>query len=59
MISLYAYAAIRSYFRTGIITALLFGLYSLLYSLLKLEDYALLAGTALLLFILAVLMYLT
>jgi len=43
MISLYAYAAIRSYSRTGIITALLFGLYSLLYSLLKLEDYALLA----------------
>lgn len=59
MISLYAYAAIRSYARTAIITALLFGLYSLLYSLLKLEDYALLAGTALLLFILAVMMYLT
>jgi len=59
MISLYAYTAIRSYGRTAIITALLFGLYSLLYSLLKLEDYALLAGTALLLFILAVMMYLT
>lgn len=59
MISLYAYAAIRSFGRTAIITTLLFGLYSLLYSLLKLEDYALLAGTALLLFILAVLMYLT
>ncbi len=59
MISLYAYAAIRSYGRTAIITALLFGLYSLLYSLLKLEDYALLAGTGLLLFILGVMMYLT
>ena len=59
MISLYAYAAIRSFGKTFIITALLFGLYTLLYSLLKLEDYALLAGTALLLFILAVMMYLT
>ena len=59
MISLYAYAAIRSLARTGIITALLFGLYTLLYSLLRLEDYALLAGTVLLLVILAVMMYLT
>lgn len=59
MISLYAYAAIRKLRRTSIITILLFGLYSLLYSLLKLEDYALLAGTGLLLFILAVMMYLT
>jgi inner membrane protein len=59
MISLYAYAAIRSYSRTLLISALLVGLYSMLYSLLKLEDYALLAGTALLLVILGVLMYLT
>lgn len=59
MISMYAYAAIRSLGRTAIIMMLLFGLYSLLYSLLKLEDYALMAGTGLLLFILAVLMYLT
>ena len=59
MISLYAYAAIRSLSRTTIISLLLLGLYSLLYSLLKLEDYALMAGTGLLLFILAVLMYLT
>ena len=59
MISLYAHAAIRSYSRTLLISALLVGLYSMLYSLLKLEDYALLAGTALLLVILGVLMYLT
>jgi inner membrane protein len=59
MISLYAYAAIRSFGRTSIITVLLAGLYSLLYSMLNLEDYALLAGTALLLAILAVMMYLT
>lgn len=59
MISLYAYAAIRNIGRTGIITVLLVGLYSMLYSLLNLEDYALLAGTALLLIILGVMMYLT
>ncbi|GAA0400930.1 cell envelope integrity protein CreD [Cocleimonas flava] len=59
MISLYAYAAIRNIKRCIIITVLLAGLYTLLYSLLKLEDYALLAGTVLLLVILAVLMVLT
>jgi len=59
MISLYAFAAIRNLFRTGVISILLIGLYSMLYSLLKLEDYALLAGTLLLLLILAVMMYLT
>lgn len=59
MVSLYAFAAIRKISRMMIITFLLSGLYSLLYALLKLEDYALLAGTVLLLGILAVLMYLT
>lgn len=59
MISLYAFAAIRNYKRTAIISLLLTGLYSMLYSLLKLEDYALLAGTILLLLILAVMMYVT
>jgi len=59
MISLYAFAAIRSFGRTFIITVLLAGLYSLLYSMLNLEDYALLAGTTLLLVVLAVMMYLT
>jgi inner membrane protein len=59
MISLYALAAIKSIARTGIVAILLVGLYSMLYSLLKLEDYALLAGTVLLLVILAVMMFLT
>lgn len=59
MITLYAFAAIRHVGRTGIISLLLIGLYTMLYSLLKLEDYALLAGTVLLLLILAVMMYLT
>lgn len=59
MISLYAYAAIRNFGKTLIITVLLIGLYSMLYSMLNLEDYALLAGTVLLLVILAVMMFLT
>jgi len=59
MISLYAFAAIRSLGKTTLISALLVGLYTMLYSMLNLEDYALLAGTALLLVILAVMMYLT
>ncbi|MCK5810101.1 MAG: cell envelope integrity protein CreD [Cocleimonas sp.] len=59
MITLYAFAAIRSIGATALIALLLIGLYSILYSLLNLEDYALLVGTILLLSILAVMMYLT
>lgn len=59
MISLYVQAALKSVGRTSIITLLLIGLYSLLYSMLRLEDYALLAGVGLLLVVLAVMMYLT
>ena len=59
MISLYAYSAIKSISRAGLVFLLLAGLYSILYSLLKLEDYALLVGTILLLVILGVLMYFT
>lgn len=59
MISLYAYSAVRSVSRAGLVFALLSGLYLILYSLLKLEDYALLVGTVLLLLILAVVMYFT
>lgn len=59
MISLYAYAALRSIGRTGLIATLLSGLYFMLYSLLKLEDHALLGGTVLLLVVLAVMMFLT
>jgi len=59
MISLYAYSAVRSFSRAGLVFLLLSGLYTILYSLLKLEDYALLVGTVLLLVILAVVMYFT
>jgi inner membrane protein len=59
MISLYAYSAVKNISRAGLVFLLLGGLYSILYSLLKLEDYALLVGTVLLLVILAVLMYFT
>lgn len=59
MISLYVHAAIRNIRRTALIALLLSGLYSILYSLLKLEDYALLLGTILLLVILSIMMYLT
>lgn len=59
MISLYAYAAIRSVTKISIIAILLSGLYFILYSLLKLEDHALMGGTVLLLVILAVMMYMT
>jgi inner membrane protein len=59
MISLYAYSAVRSASRALLVFVLLGGLYTILYSLLKLEDYALLVGTLLLLVILAVVMYFT
>jgi len=59
MISAYAYSAVRSVSRAGLVFLLLSGLYAILYSLLKLEDYALLVGTVLLLVILAVVMYFT
>jgi inner membrane protein len=59
MITLYAFAAIRNIRRTVLIALLLTGLYSILYLLLNLQDYALLAGTILLLAILAIIMYFT
>ena len=59
MISAYVQSALKSIKRTSIITLLLTGLYALLYALLRLEDYALLAGVALLLIVLGVMMYLT
>jgi len=59
MISLYVLSAIRSLARTSIIALLLIGLYGLLYTMLRLEDYALLAGSGMLLIVLAVMMYLT
>ena len=59
MITLYTGAAIRSWARAGVILVLLTTLYTLLFSLLHLEDYALLMGTVLLMVVIAVLMYLT
>ncbi len=59
MISLYAYAAIRKIGRALLISMMLSGLYASLYTLLQLEDLALVSGTVLLLVILAVMMFLT
>lgn len=59
MITCYTAAALRSAARTAIIFVLLVALYTLLYSLLQLEDYALLMGTGLLLAVVMVLMYVT
>lgn len=59
MIGLYTLAALRDAKRAGLIVLLLVGLYTLLYSILHLEDYALLMGTGLLLLVIAVLMYVT
>ncbi len=59
MITCYTAAALRSAVRTAMIFVLLVGLYTLLYSLLQLEDYALLMGTGLLLAVVIVLMYVT
>ena len=59
MITLYTRAALSSWSRAGIILVSLTTLYTLLYSLLHMEDYALLLGTALLLVVVAVLMVLT
>ncbi len=59
MVSLYVFAAIRSIGSTAIIGLLLSGLYYMLYTMLKLEEHALLSGTVLLLVVLAVMMYLT
>ena len=59
MVSSYTAAALKSWSRTGVIFVLLAVLYTVLYSLLQLEDYALLMGTMLLLLVLMVLMYVT
>jgi inner membrane protein len=59
LITLYTGSALKNWTKAGIIFVLLSALYSVLYSLLQLEDYALLMGTILLLFVLIVLMYVT
>jgi len=59
LITMYTFAALKSWSRSGVIFVLLGALYAVLYSLLQLEDYALLMGTMLLLSVLIVLMYVT
>jgi len=59
LITAYTAAALKSTSRAGMIFVLLSALYLVLYSLLQLEDYALLMGTMLLLSVLIVLMYVT
>jgi len=58
-ISIYTWFSNKSAKQFGSILLLLTALYAIIYSLLQLEDYALLMGTGLLLFILFVLMWIT
>lgn len=59
LITLYTAAVLRNWSKSAMILVLLAALYTVLYSLLQLEDYALLMGTMLLLSVLIVLMYVT
>ncbi|MCH1920163.1 cell envelope integrity protein CreD [Shewanella sp. A3A] len=58
-IPLYVGSASRSKRQGGVMLLMLVALYAVLYSILQLEDYALLMGTGLLVVILLILMYLT
>ncbi len=59
MISCYTWLVLRSVARAALVMTLLLALYAVLYSLLQLEDYALLMGTALLVFGIMILMFVT
>lgn len=59
MVTLYAWAALRRLVRAVVVGLALAALYGVLYTLLQMEDFALLAGTALLVLVLAVLMLAT
>ena len=59
LIVLYSAAILRSRGRAGVIAALLAGVYGMLYLVLRLEDFALLAGTATLFAALAAVMFFT
>jgi inner membrane protein len=59
MNSLYMTAAFRSAAQGGILAVLLAALYAILYAILQIEEYALLVGTALVVAVVAVLMFLT
>ncbi len=59
IITLYTFAVMKSWLRALTICAMLAGLYGLLYFILQMEDYALLAGSAVMLFIVIILMITT
>ena len=59
MISCYVWVALRSLTRAVVVFVLLAALYAILYSLLQFEDFALLLGTGLLVFVVMVLMFVT
>lgn len=59
IIALYIKAALQDIKKGVLMFAILSAMYGLLYSLLQLEDYALMTGTVVLLFVIMVLMYLT
>ncbi|MEE9303831.1 MAG: cell envelope integrity protein CreD [Thiotrichaceae bacterium] len=59
LITLYSMAILKKKLRAMWIGVLLIGLYAVLYTLLHLEDYALLAGSALLLVVISTLMFVT
>lgn len=59
MNGLYVASALHSKAKGGIIIALLISLYGVLYALLKIEDYALLVGTTMVVIVISVLMFLT
>lgn len=59
MISLYTWAVLRSFWKALVLLLVLGGLYYVLYHILKLEDYALLAGTGLVALALLMMMFVT
>ena len=59
LIVLYSAAILQGRSRAGVVAALLAGVYGMLYLVLRMEDYALLAGTATLFAALAAVMFFT
>ena len=59
IIALYIKAALHDLKKGALMFMILSGMYGLLYSLLQLEDYALMTGTVVLMFVISILMFLT
>lgn len=59
LVVFYSAAVLRSWVRAGVMSGLLAGVYGVLYVVLRVEDYALLAGTAALFATLGTVMFLT